>query len=691
MAELTRGTVADRPWGRTVAALALRGLSGQLTLSSDGKQYQIAFEQGAVVGAASPLASDSAVRLALTGNLLIPTQVADITRRLAAAPTRDEVEVIAEAAKLAPELAQRLRRRLVAQRAARTFSIETGEFIVDDRVTLPVAPGGELDVRAVIYMGARANLTEARLEQEVTLLGAWFKIKADAIADLPQFGFTETERPVLTKLVGGASLPELLATSSADIDGRAVRAIVYALASCGACEVKTAAELGLSEPRTRTRPSTSPPPPIRPSGIIGTGTPPGFRRPGTTGNPPVIEKPRSVTQAPATKTPTEPPFARPLVAPTQESNDGIRVRTPSVPPTSRTHTPSSAPIPARAPTKEGSGGVVVQRATSGGSGSFQRVTGTMPPSPSGAIPMPGKTEPPGSLIPGAPEKTQPPGSVVPRGPNKTQPPGSTIPPSPRTKTATAQPDPSGRPRRTTAAQQEVEKLLADLVPLMDRGGDHFALLGVPFDASADTVRTAYFNLARKLHPDRLAAIGVDDPERNAQRLFAQINTAFGVLTDPAKRKEYMAVVQRGGEKAVQAEQNAVEDLAMKVMRAEEAFRQGEMALRRDQYQQAVAAFTSAIELQPNEPEYQALLAWAKFAAAADKAAVASATRNALSKAADASDTSITARFYLGRVERMLGREKEALSHFQMVLMLKPGHSEAKSEVRVLEQRLRTRR
>ncbi len=668
MAELARGNVADRPWGRTIAALALRGATGQLTLTSDGKPYQIAFQQGAIVGASSPLANDSAVRIALTGNLVIPSQVSDITRRLAAAPGRDEVDVIAEATRIAPELVQRLRRRLVAQRAARTFSVEQGEFVVHDQITVPIAPGSELDVRTIVYMGARSNLTEGRLEQEVSQLGGWFQIKREAIEDLPQYGFTETERPVLTKLVGGASLPELLATSTAEIDGRAVRAIIYALASCGACEIR--ADSGLAEPRTRTRPSTSPPPPRQ---AIPTGTPPGFRRPGGTGEPPMIERPRSnTTQAPK-KPPTEPPFARPLAAPVAEPPDGIRVRTPSIPPTSRTPTPNSGPIPSRTPTSNS--GAIPVPTSSGGSGSIPRSSG----STQAPIPMPGKTQPPGSTIPGAPGKTQPP--------------GTTVPVQTRTKTSTMSPPVggAGRPKRTTAAAQETEQLIDELVPLLDRGADHFALLGVPFDAPIDAVRTSYFNLARKLHPDRLAALGVDDPQRNAQRLFAPINTAFGVLTDPARRKEYMAVVQRGGEQAVQAEQSAVADLAMRVMAAEEAFRQGEMALRRDQYQQAVAAFTSAVELAPNEPEYQALLAWAKFAAAADKASVASATRSALSKAADASDTSITARFYLGRVERMLGREKEALSHFQMVLMLKPGHSEARSEARILEQRLRGKR
>jgi cytochrome c-type biogenesis protein CcmH/NrfG len=116
-----------------------------------------------------------------------------------------------------------------------------------------------------------------------------------------------------------------------------------------------------------------------------------------------------------------------------------------------------------------------------------------------------------------------------------------------------------------------------------------------------------------------------------------------------------------------------------------------MALRREQLPQALEAFKQAVELQPNESEYQALLAWALFASATDKSAVAGQTRRALIRAAEANDMSPTALFYLGRVERMLGREKEALEHFREVLRIKPSHTEAGSEARILEQRLKGRR
>jgi cytochrome c-type biogenesis protein CcmH/NrfG len=102
----------------------------------------------------------------------------------------------------------------------------------------------------------------------------------------------------------------------------------------------------------------------------------------------------------------------------------------------------------------------------------------------------------------------------------------------------------------------------------------------------------------------------------------------------------------------------------------------------------MAAFAEAVELQPNESEYQTMLAWTRFAAASDKNAVAGDTRKALQRAADKDQNAAVPRFYLGRVERMLGREREALQHFQAVLAIQPNHTEAASEARVLQQRLK---
>ena len=232
MAELVRGTVTDRPWGRTLATIGLRGMSGQLTVYADGREFAVVFAQGAVVGAFSPLPADAIARVALTAGLLTASEVTEVSRRQS---HDDGTDLVAEVGRLTPDQITRLRRRATAHRAARTFSLERGDFVLTDAVTAGWHPDAAVDIRAVIYLGARITLSEQRLASDLGLLGASFRLRDDAIPDLPQFGLTDLERPVLAALRQGANLLTL-EQSAPELDQRTVRAALYALTCGGAVD-----------------------------------------------------------------------------------------------------------------------------------------------------------------------------------------------------------------------------------------------------------------------------------------------------------------------------------------------------------------------------------------------------------------------------------------------------------------------
>lgn len=212
------------------------------------------------------------------------------------------------------------------------------------------------------------------------------------------------------------------------------------------------------------------------------------------------------------------------------------------------------------------------------------------------------------------------------------------------------------------------------------GGPVLLLIGAPIEA----VRGAYLELARYLRPDTLVLLGITDEAFDAQRLFAQVGIAFTTLTDPVRRDEYLATLQGAVPIVPQRVQaNVVDRKAL----ATEAFRRGQQALRADQPAQAVVELTRAYELAPYNVDYGALLGWARFCATSDKHGIAVETRRALERALHRSPRPAIARFYLGRVERMLGRDRLAIQHFREVLELVPDHAEAASEIRVLESRL----
>ncbi|NBW87817.1 MAG: J domain-containing protein, partial [Planctomycetia bacterium] len=62
--------------------------------------------------------------------------------------------------------------------------------------------------------------------------------------------------------------------------------------------------------------------------------------------------------------------------------------------------------------------------------------------------------------------------------------------------------------------------------------DHYQTLGVPRTASAEDIRKAYRDLARKYHPD----LHPDDEAAKAK--FKQVQAAFDVLNDASKREMY---------------------------------------------------------------------------------------------------------------------------------------------------------
>ncbi len=65
--------------------------------------------------------------------------------------------------------------------------------------------------------------------------------------------------------------------------------------------------------------------------------------------------------------------------------------------------------------------------------------------------------------------------------------------------------------------------------------DFYAILGVPQDADAATIKKAYRRLARKHHPDQNAG------DAAAEQRFKDIGEAHAVLADPKQREEYDAI------------------------------------------------------------------------------------------------------------------------------------------------------
>lgn len=444
MQRAVKGTVNDRPWGVTLAGLGLGSRTGQLTLRAEGKAYRIAFFRGAIVGASSPLAVDSVARIALTSRMIPATQVEELKQRVKAAPDRDEVDVLAEAVSLSAEQAEQLRQRVLVQRAARTFAVDLGDYVLEERISL-LGVEGSVDVRAAIYLGVRMNLSQQRLALDLRQLGTTFVLPSNA--ELAPFDFTEEEGPILAALRLGTSLAEFEATHR-DFDPRTAQAVVYALAACDAILRVEPQEMSVAR----------------------------------------------------TPTPREPTMSR---VPTPREPTVSRVPTPRQPTTSRAETDPSEPTRTRVPTPR--------------QPSMSRTESATMPAPRDRMT-----------------------TTYERGP------AARVHPHTRPRVARTMTEPfvlhptTVRPKALSVP--EIEVLIAQRTALLERGTDHFELLGLPLGASIDEVHAAYVELARYLEPKRLAEFGIRDREFAARQLFAQICIAVTVLTDPARRADYVGTL-----------------------------------------------------------------------------------------------------------------------------------------------------
>ena len=75
--------------------------------------------------------------------------------------------------------------------------------------------------------------------------------------------------------------------------------------------------------------------------------------------------------------------------------------------------------------------------------------------------------------------------------------------------------------------------------------DPYLILGVTRNASAAEIRAAYRTLGAKYHPDRHQGNPLEDL---ASQKMAEINRAYGVLSDPALRRAYDEAKVRPGQR-----------------------------------------------------------------------------------------------------------------------------------------------
>jgi len=679
----TSGRVAEVPFARVVGSLALRRLTGALRLEQDGRKYALFFQEGAIADADSSAPEDTLGRVALEAGLVDSSAVGDSLRRMAQSPTKTQKDIFVETGALKGEALDRVLRLTLTRRALRIFALPGASFAVEvfDHGRLD---GGPVEPRWSLYRGLRTHYDERRLDLEMSpaLAGQAFKLTIDPTDIYEAYGFGNDEL-VLLKYLAKRHYWELgdLVDACMTLPRSTVLAVVHALHSFENLDVR--ARGTVQRYRKQARQSTLE---LNRSTLDfelkAPGTNPGVPPQGVRFTPPTgapIDNVRPIMDDGAitdVNPPVEP--ARPRAAGTNPPLGSFA--RPGTPPAGEAALPSPTATPTPAPA---------------------RPSGTSPPTtpPRHSGPMPPVSRP---LSGPAPAVVSPAGTRVattpPRGSAATPP---TTPPAPTkrsgpaaafgagqrvvTEPGTTPPRMPGGARSSDGALQALKAQIAAKFAAVEANVDHYALLGLDRGAAPELIKQTYFALVMVYHPDRLDP-RLEPMRAQVQRIFSRLTDAHNVLSDENKRREYLSILAQGGEAAAKRRADEAAAEAGRAITADEHFKKGQMALRRQQFPAAVEEFQAAVELYDGEAEYFAHLAWAKWNAAGDKTAVQAEVKGHFNRALQLNSRCIDALYFRGQMYSALGEIDKAARHFQQVLSYNEDHVEAAREIRLIEMR-----
>jgi len=193
----------------------------------------------------------------------------------------------------------------------------------------------------------------------------------------------------------------------------------------------------------------------------------------------------------------------------------------------------------------------------------------------------------------------------------------------------------------------------------------YEVLGVPNTASPSQIRDAFAQLADKFKVENFTHcdLGLDHPK--LEEINHLLRQTYDTLNDPTQRAAY-------------DEELRIQNAAAKAdpMEAENHFQQGLRLLEQGQPAQAKRAFSEALRIDPESPDYYAHMAWATYQAAPDSPQAVQLAYSQLDQALQINPDELQAHIFYGRICAMDDRSTEGREHLDTALDLDPGNEMA---------------
>ncbi len=148
--------------------------------------------------------------------------------------------------------------------------------------------------------------------------------------------------------------------------------------------------------------------------------------------------------------------------------------------------------------------------------------------------------------------------------------------------------------------EETKKKIADLESLRISINtmDYYQILDVPRNASQKEIKKAYFEMARKYHPDRFDRELPKETKEMVEEVFGHITIAFQTFSNEKEKQDYDNKLDApAGLDRKELEKNA-----------EIKFSQGKSLFSRGKYEEALVYFEEAIKLKSSKANYHLFLA-----------------------------------------------------------------------------------
>ena len=237
--------------------------------------------------------------------------------------------------------------------------------------------------------------------------------------------------------------------------------------------------------------------------------------------------------------------------------------------------------------------------------------------------------------------------------------------------------------------------LENLLVRVKNARTHYEVLGVAREISAPELKTVYYQLARRYHPDRFRKSAAELVPR-IEAAFARITQAYDTLRDDQLRASYDAKLEVRKKvdqladtapkaSAPVAEPAAVVDTGDEpvVSAAERAalqFKEGFAALEMGQKKVALGLFASAARAVPNEPRYRAFYGQVL----AENEATRRAAETELNAAIKLDPQNAEYRMILAELYRDLGLKLRAKGEAERAVAADPNNRKARDLLRTLK-------